>query len=76
MGVVDTGGVAAMRRLPPAMPCDVVDLSPAVEEALSRVPFVRVGPDCATMHSCGHARLGARRSPRRRGGAGLRGGRR
>jgi len=55
------------------MLCGVVDLGLQIKEALSRVPSVQVGPDCTLEQSGGHARLGARRSPRRRGGAGLRG---
>jgi len=69
MGVVDTSGVAATRRLRPAMPCGVVDLSQLIKEALLRVPSVQVGPGCAPNHPGGHAHLDARRSPRRRGGA-------
>jgi len=58
------------------MPCGVVDLSPVIEEALAGMPAARVGRSGAGNLCCGHARLGARRSPRRRGGAGLRGCRR
>jgi len=56
MGVVDTGGVATTPRRPRALPFDVVDLNPPIKEALSRVPSVQVGPDCALEHSGGHAR--------------------
>jgi len=51
------------------MPCGVVDLSPVIKEAPVRVPSVQVGPGCAPDHRGGHARLGARRSPRRLRGA-------
>jgi len=67
--VPDTRHVATARRPRPAMPCGVVDLSPVIKEALLRVPSVQVGPGCAPDHSGGHARLGARRSPRRLRGA-------
>jgi hypothetical protein len=69
MAVVDTGGVAATRRPRRAMPCDVVDLSPPIKEALLRVPSVQVGPGCTQNHLGGHAHLDARRSPRRLRGA-------
>jgi len=51
------------------MPCDVADLSPPISEVLSRVPSVQVGPNCTPWYSGGHARLDARRSPRRLRGA-------
>ena len=69
MAAVNAVGVATTPRPRPAMPCDVVDLSPPIKETLLRVPSVQVGPGCTPNHPGGHAHLDARRSPRRLRGA-------